>query len=122
MLRKICLLIFRWVLNAFGLWLAVRLLGTGLDDVEVTAGIWGFLFAGLVFSVANSILKPLLIILSLPAILITLGLFTLIVNGFLVYISLAVTPGISMSFFNSILSGIILSLLNYIVSATLEER
>ncbi len=122
MLRKIGLLIFRWVLNAFGLWLAVHLLGTGLNHVEATAGLWGFLFAGLVFSVANSVLKPLLIILSLPAILITLGLFTLIVNGFLVYISLAVTPGLSMSFFNSILSGIILSLLNYIVSATLDSR
>ncbi len=121
MLRKISLLIFRWVLNAFGLWLAVQLLGTGLNNVEVTVGISGFLLAGLIFSIANSVLKPLLIILSLPAILITLGLFTLVVNGFLVYISLAIT-GISMSFFHSILSGIILSLLNYVVSATLDSR
>ena len=39
-----------------------------------------------------------------------------------VYISLAIAPGISMSFLNSILTGIILSLINYIVSAAVEVR
>lgn len=110
----------RWVLNALGLWVAVRLLGTGYDNSYVTAGFWGFLLAGLIFSLINTVLKPLLVIISLPAILLTLGLFTLIVNGILVYISLALAPGISMSFGNSILAGLILSLVNYIVSAFVE--
>lgn len=98
------------------------MLGTGYDDVDVTAGFWGFTFAGLIFSIANSVLKPLLMIISLPAILITLGLFTIVVNGVMVYISLAVAPGISMSFGNSIIAGIILSLVNYIVSVAIEIR
>jgi putative membrane protein len=114
--------LIRFALNAFGLWIAVRLLGTGIDDVEVTAGFWGFLFAGLIFSLINSVFKPLAVVLSLPAILLTLGLFVLIVNGTLVYISLLLAPGISMSFGNSILTGIILSLVNYIVSAAVEIR
>ena len=121
---KWTLLVFigRWVLNSFGLWIAVRLLGTGIDNVEVTAGIGGFLLAGFIFSIINSIFKPLAVILSLPAILLSLGLFVIVVNGALVYISLALAPGISMSFLNSILTGIILSLINYIVSAAVEIR
>lgn len=121
---KWTLLVFigRWVLNSFGLWIAVRLLGTGIEDVEVTAGVGGFLLAGFIFSVINSVFKPLAVILSLPAILLSLGLFVIVVNGALVYISLALSPGISMSFFNSILTGIILSLINYIVSAAVEIR
>lgn len=114
--------LIRWLLNTFGLWLAIRLFGTGLHPSEVDAGIFGFLFAGLIFSIVNSILRPIVIILSLPAILLTLGLFTFIVNGFMVYISLQLAPGIQMTFWHSVLTGIVLSLLNYIVSSMLELR
>lgn len=122
MKQEFFIFLVRWALNAVGLWVAVRLLGTGYDNVDVTAGFWGFLLAGLVFSLANSLLKPVFVILSLPAILLTLGLFTIMLNGVLVYISLAISPGISMSFGNSIITGIILSLVNYIVSAAMEIR
>jgi len=122
MKRQFFVFIIRWVLNSFGLWIAVRLLGTGYDDVDVTAGTWGFLLAGLLFSIINTVLRPITVILSLPAILLTLGLFMLVVNGLMVYISLALSPGISMSFMNSILTGMLLSLINYIVSAALEIR
>jgi len=122
MKRQFIVFVARWALNALGLWTAVRLLGTGYDNVDVTAGFWGFMFAALIFSIANSLFKPLLVIVSLPAILVTLGLFTVVVNGVLVYISLAVAPGISMSFGNSIITGIILSLVNYIVSVAIEIR
>ncbi len=114
--------LIRLALNGLGLWIAVRLLGSGYDNIDVTAGFWGFMFAALIFTIVNSLLKPLLVIVSLPAILLTLGLFTLIVNGVLVYISLALAPGIAMSFGNSIITGIILSLVNYIVSAAIEIR
>ena len=122
MKQQFFVFLIRWVLSALGLWLAVRLLGTGYEHVDVTAGFWGFLFAGLVFSLVNSLFKPLLVIVSLPAILLTLGLFTIIVNGILVYISLLISPGISMSFGNSIITGIILSLINYIVSVAIAVR
>jgi len=122
MKQSFLVFILRWVLTSFGLWVAVRLLGTGYENVDVTLGAWGFLLAGLIFSVINTLLRPLAVILSFPAILLSLGIFMLVVNGFLVYISLALAPGISMSFFNSILTGIILSLINYIVSAAVETR
>ena len=114
--------LLRWALTTAGFWVAFRLLGTGYDNVDVTAGTWGFLLAGLIFSVINSLFKPLLVIVSLPAILLTLGLFTIVVNGVIVYVSLALAPGVAMSFGNSIITGIILSLVNYIVSAAVEIR
>jgi putative membrane protein len=120
MKKQLYVFIVRWILNSIGLWIAVRIFGTGYSDVELSASVWAFLFAGLIFSIINAVLRPIAIILSLPAILLTLGLFTIIVNGLMVYISLALAPGLQMTFWNSVLTGIILSLVNYIVSSALE--
>lgn len=118
MKKQFSVFVIRWVFNSIGLWVAVRLFGH-YEPTNFSAIIVGFLFAGLMFSVVNSILKPFFVILSLPAILLTVGFFMLIVNGLMVYISLKLSPGISMTFFESILAGILMSLVNYIVSATM---
>ena len=122
MRKQFVVFLLRWLLNSFGLWVAVRLFGTGYHPAEIDAGIGVFLLAGLIFSIINSLLRPIVIILSLPAILLTLGLFTFVVNGFMVYVSLVLAPGLQMTFFHSIITGIVLSLINYIVSSTLELR
>ena len=114
MQRQLSLFIVRWLLNSAGLWLAVKIFGTGYT--ETPEGNLVFLLAGLIFSVVNALLRPIIVILSLPALLVTLGLFMVIVNGFMVYVSLKLTPGVSMTFWHSVLSGIVISLLNYIVS------
>lgn len=121
MIRTLLIFVIRWVLNSVGLWVAVSLLGTGYD-APINVSMAGYLIAGLIFSIINSVLKPIIVILSIPAILMTLGLFMIVVNGVLVYISLQLAPGIHMTFFNSILTGIILSLVNYIVSAAVSMQ
>lgn len=120
MRRQFAVFVVRWLLNSFGLWVAVRLLGSGVSDRQIDESIGLFLLAGLVFSVLNTVLRPVIIILSLPAILISLGLFIVIVNGLMVWMALQMTPGLSMTFLNSIFAGILLSLINYIVSSALE--
>jgi putative membrane protein len=120
MKKQFFVFVLRWILNSMGLWVAVRIFGTGYNNTEFATGVSVFLFAGLIFSLVNTILRPVVIILSLPAILLTLGLFTIIVNGFMVYISLKLAPGLQMTFWNSVLTGIVLSLVNYIVSSALE--
>lgn len=120
MTRQFLVLILRWLLNSFGLWIAVRLFGTGYSGATVDANVAVFLVAGLIFSLVNAVLKPIVTILSLPAILLTLGLFTVIVNGIMVYISLKLAPGINMTFWHSVLTGLVLSLVNYVVSSVLE--
>lgn len=116
MKRQFATFLLRWILNSVGIWVAVRLLGN--ENTEMTSA-WTFMTAGLIFSLVNSILKPIITILALPVILFTLGLFTLVVNGLMVYISLALAPGISMTFVHSIIAGIILSLVNYIIGSAL---
>ena len=114
--------LIRWILNTIGIWVAVQLLGIVQVTPDNMTAIATYALAGLIFSLVNSIIKPVIVTFSLPAILLTLGLFTLIVNGFMIYISLALSPGLSMTFGNSILAGIILSLVNYIVSNALDLK
>ena len=116
MKRQFATFLLRWILNSVGIWVAVRLLGNGNSGATSA---WTFMMAGLIFSFVNSTLKPIITILALPAILLTLGLFTLVVNGLMVYVSLALAPGISMTFAHSIVAGIILSLVNYIIGSAL---
>ncbi len=119
MSKQFAIFVVRWLLNTFGLWLAIRLFGTGTGG-EVDANFVIILTAGLVFSIVNSVLKPIIVILSLPAILLSLGLFMPVVNGVMVYISLSIVSALKMTFLHSILTGIILSLINYIVSGIIE--
>lgn len=122
MKKQFGVFLLRCLLNSFGLWVTVRVFGTGYTDKELQSSFWVFVFAGIIFSIVNAFLKPLVVVLSLPAILLTLGLFTVIVNGLMVYIALAITPGITMTFWHSVLAGMVLSLINYIVSTTIEMR
>ena len=122
MKRQFAVFLLRWILNTIGIWVAVRLLGVSPTTPDTTAMVSTFVVAGLIFSIVNSVLKPIITILALPAILLTLGLFTLIVNGLMVYISLALAPNLSISFGDAIIAGIVLSLVNYIVSNALDLR
>lgn len=122
MRRQFYVFIIRWLLNSVGLWLAVQLLSDYGAAISPERGIPTFLFAGLVFSIVNSVIRPIVIILSLPVILITLGLFMFVVNGFMVWLSLKLVPGLSMTFTAAIVAGIIISLINYIVTSLLDIR
>lgn len=121
MRKQFYIFIIRWILNSFALWVAIRLLSTG-DFADSSASAGTFLFAGLILSIINSLLKPIVVILSLPAILVTLGLFMLIVNGLMVYLTIAIVRDIDITFLGAILAGMIVSLTNYLLSGILELR
>lgn len=120
MKQQFAIFTLRWILNSFGLWIAVRLLGTDISAEAIDSSYGLFLCAGLIFSILNSLLRPIIVILSLPAILLTLGLFIFVVNGFMVWLALKIAPGLNMTFLNSIFAGMLLSLINYIVSSARE--
>ena len=114
MSSKVSFLI-RWVLTSLGLWIVVRLFGHE-TDVAWTQAVLTYLLAGLIFAMVNSVIKPIITILSLPFVLVTLGLFMLIVNGFMVWLTIILVPNIEMSFGWAIIGGIVLSLVNYLMS------
>lgn len=122
MKRQFKTFLLRWALNSIGLWIAVRLLG-GLGAQQLSEQTFTtFLIAGLVFSLVNALIRPVVIILSLPAILLTLGIFMLIVNGLMVYITGLLVPGIEIPFGAAVVASIIMSLINYVITGLLDVR
>jgi putative membrane protein len=67
-------------------------------------------------------LKPILIIFSLPAVILTLGLFIIIINGLTVFIvSKLYTPLHVTNFWAAVFAGMVIGLVNYLVTAILED-
>lgn len=121
MKKQFAMFLLRWLVNSVALWAAVRILSTG-DFASSSSGFATFLLAGLALSLVNVLLRPIIVILSLPAILLTLGLFMLVVNGLLVYIAIALVPAIKIDFFpGAILAGMIVSVANYVLSGIMDR-
>lgn len=118
----VTLFVFRWFVNAFGLWLTVRLFGTGHTGADFMASSGVFLIAGLILTFFNILLRPLVTIVSFPFIILTLGLFMLVVNGLMVYFAFQLTPGISVTFGTAIVAGIIIGLINFVINDIANAR
>jgi len=112
--------LLRWLVCSLGLWIAAGLL-TNSVTYENRIGV--IVTSGLILAVINSLLKPIIVLLSLPAILLTLGLFMIVINGLTVYLASAFYDPLHISsFWAAMLTGIIIGLVNYLVTAILEER
>ena len=108
----------RWLVCSLGLWVAAGLLNAHISYNDSYATI---IWAGFALAIVNAILRPIIVVLSLPAILATLGLFTVVINGFMVYLVDKLTPLHVDSFWIAILAGMIIGLVNYLVTAILEN-
>lgn len=113
-------LALRWLVCTLGLWIAAGILN---GSVSYGSQVGAVIIAGLILALINALLKPLLILLSLPALLVTLGLFMMVINGLTVLLaSKLYTPLEVSSFWAAMGTGIIIGLVNYLVTAILEER
>jgi putative membrane protein len=85
---------------------------------------WGSAIIGaLVLGVVNAIIRPLLVFLTLPLTIVTLGLFLLVINALCLQLAGALTPGVKIAGFGPALIGsLLLTLLNLGVSALLGSR
>lgn len=110
--------LFRWVVNSLGIWIAANI----FDTVTLDGGWWAIVGTGLILSLVNSLLKPLLTVLAFPAIVITLGIFMIFVNGLVVFIADWLAPGLSIDGFGSaVLASLVIGLLNYILSTSNQK-
>jgi putative membrane protein len=87
-------ILIRLLINTAALWVAVRL----VPGVSFTGDGRLLLLVALIFGVLNSALKPVLMILTLPFLLITLGLFTFILNAFLLWITSELSGALHLGF------------------------
>jgi putative membrane protein len=111
--------IIRWFVCSLGLWIAAGLLG---ERISYDSRIGVIVVAGLILAIVNTIIKPIVVILSLPAILFSLGLFMIVINGLMVLLASWLYPNLEVtSFGTAVLAGIVIGLVNYLVSTILEE-
>jgi len=112
--------ILRWFVSSLGLWVAAALLGSSRLNLGNN---WKtVIFAGLFLALVNMLVKPLLIILSFPAIILSLGLFMLVLNGLLILLaSWLYNPLYVRDIWVAIVAGVIVGLVNYLVTRVLKE-
>lgn len=104
----------RWLTTSLGLWVASVLLG---DNIDFQGSLKVLLLAGLLLTVLNSIVKPVLVFLTFPFILLTLGLFMIVLNGVVVVLVSKLYTSLHIeSFTSAMLAGMIIGLVNYIIS------
>lgn len=101
-------LIANWLLSAICLYI-LSLLFSGIQIVDPSAA----LIAAVVLGFVNAIVKPFLHIISLPITILTLGLFSLVINALMLMLASALVPGFYISGFGTaFLAAIVMSFLN----------
>jgi putative membrane protein len=117
--RPIYRFLTRWLVCSLGLWIAANFLSSSISyDSKLRV----IIIAGLVLAIINTVLKPFLIVLSLPALLFSLGLFMVIINGLTVYIAGKLYHPLHITnFWAAVFAGMVIGLVNYIVTAILED-
>jgi len=104
--------LIKWLVNA----LAIGITAYLLPGVRVS-GFFAALVTALVLGLVNTFIRPLLLLLTLPLNILTLGLFTLVINALLILLVAAVVPGFSVrGFWWALLFGLVLAVINYFLN------
>ncbi|MFA5854057.1 MAG: phage holin family protein [Patescibacteria group bacterium] len=110
-------LLLRWVLNA----LALLLVAYVVPGVHV-AGFYAALIAALVLGVVNALIRPLLILLTLPITIVTLGLFTFVINALLLWMVSSVVKGFTIDgFVPALLGALVLWVMSWLTNSLLQN-
>lgn len=108
----------RLLVSALGLWLASEL----VSGIEVQGG-WTLLGAALLLGIVNAIVRPLLVILTLPATLLTLGLFLLVINAAMLGLVAWMFEGFTISgFWAAFFGALIVSVTGWLASSFIGPR
>jgi putative membrane protein len=117
--------ILRLAINAIALYLAVWIL-PGLD---LTGGVMSLLWVALIFGIVNALLGPLLKFLSCGLIVLTLGLFTLVINTFLFWLTSVISQSFGLGlvisdpvWWNAFLGALVVSIVSFIMSMILKDE
>lgn len=111
-------MLFRWVLNSLVI-LALPYLISGVT----VKNFWTALVVALVFGILNALVKPILVILTLPVTVLTLGLFIFILNATLLWFTSTIVKGFEIrSFSTAILAAVVLWIGSMLVNMLTGKR
>ena len=111
----------RWLVNAAALWVATRI----VPGVTFTGGWLPFLGVALIFGVVNAFIRPVAKVLTFPLIILTLGIFALVVNGLMLWLTSALSGvlvlgfhvrGFWAAFFGALVVSIVSTLLSMLIT------
>jgi len=110
-------LLLRWVINAGTL----LLLASYLPGISVS-GWYTALITALLLGLLNALLKPILVFLTLPVNILTLGLFTFVINALLFWFVATVVKGFAVAgFWSAFFGALIISVINWLISDLLKK-
>jgi putative membrane protein len=110
-------LLTRLLFNALALWLATRL----VDGISFDGQIAFLLVVALVFGAVNTIVKPILMVLTFPFLIVTLGLFLLVLNAAMLWLTGAISDAAGLGFHVSsfraaFIGGLVVSVVSFVLS------
>ena len=117
--------VLRWVINAIALYLAVLI----LPGIDLRSDLVSILWLALIFGLVNALFRPLIQILTCPLIILTLGLFTLVINTFLFWLTSVIGQsfgfGLTISdpiWWNAFLGGLVVSIVSVVMTLILKDE
>lgn len=111
-------LLLAWLINAVALLAVPYILSSITVDTFGTA-----ILAALALGLVNAIIRPILVLLTLPVTLITLGLFIFVINGLLFWLVANFVPGFHVAgFWAGVLGAIVYSIISWLLSAVLLRK
>jgi putative membrane protein len=115
--------LLRLLINAAALWVATKI----VPGVTYTGEGVGFLLVALVFGVLNALLRPLLALLSCPLLILTLGLFTFVINAVILLLTSSLSGSLGIGFhvdgfWAAFLGALVVSVVSIVLSVFLHDR
>ena len=109
--------LLRVLINAVALWVAIQL----VDGIDHRGSLWSLLFVALVFGALNASIRPVLKLLSLPVIILTLGLFIFVINALMLMMTGWVSGVLNLGFYvagfwDAFFGGLIVSVVSLVLS------
>lgn len=106
-------IVLMWLINALSVYATASLLG----GIYIKS-FWAALVVALVLGLINAIVKPVLVFFSIPFIIVTLGLFLLIINALMLMLAAALVDGFSVDSFGwAVLGSLVISLVSWMLSS-----
>ncbi|WP_353952157.1 phage holin family protein [Knoellia sp. S7-12] len=121
--------LIRVLINAVALWAAAGLI-SGIsfgDEDEWTKKVVTIVLVALLFGLVNAVIRPIAKVLSFPAIVLTLGLFTFIVNAFMLQITEWIAEPIGLAFtideffWDAVFGAVIITIVSWLLSVVLPD-
>ena len=120
--KQITTFLVRWLISTVAMYICINMFGIFEEGTEwLKTSFWLYVAAGLVFSLVNSVVKPIATIFSLPLLFLTLGLFTVILNAGMVALTILMIPDVSMTFWGAMGSCLVISLINFLVNLVVPD-